>query len=263
MTERISTSEKYPGFPRLNHLKPEDFPKHILIVMDGNRHWGQEHEGNKLSGHTEGAKTAIKLMRSAMPLPGEILTFWGFSADNWKREQQEVNQLMNLISNTLTQNSEELLKNGIRFIHLGRKDRIPNNIAGNLSKLEDATKDNNGKILCAAIDFGGKDQEERLIKKAVSEAYQITKEQPKISKNEAIEIFNSDWINRSRDGKGLITPADLIIRPQHFRTSDIGWLNGPSTELYLRRDLKFPDMKPSDLEDGILQFTQDKQNFGA
>ena len=115
MTERDQREERYPGFPELNHLEPSQFPKHIFIVMDGNRHYGQEHFGEKLAGHAEGAKTALKIMRSALPLPVEVVTFWGFSADNWNREKEEVNKLMSIIVNTIDENSEELIEKDSEF----------------------------------------------------------------------------------------------------------------------------------------------------
>ena len=263
MTERDQAIERYPGFPELNDLEPHQFPKHIFIVMDGNRHYGQDHFGEKLAGHPEGAKTALNIMRSALPLPGEVLTFWGFSSDNWNREKKEVDQLMSLIGNTILENSDELIEKNVRFIHLGRKDRLPKSLGENMTELEHITKNNKGKILCAAIDYGGADQELRMHTKTAEEAVRLARENPDKTPQEISIFVNQYYIERNRDGNGLIPPADLIIRPQHTRTSDVGWINGPATELYFNPDLQFPDMKSKNLAEGILLYANDKQNMGA
>jgi undecaprenyl diphosphate synthase len=262
MSERIEGGERYPGFPDLGHLDPSDFPKHTVIIMDGNRHFGEEHFGDKLAGHAEGAKTAVKLLRAALPLPGEVLTFWGFAADNWRREETEVDQLMLLMTQTIQQNAAELQSLGIRFAHLGRKDRIPQTLAATIKDLEEATKDNDGKILCAAIDFGGTDQDILLNQQTARTAIQIARTMPHLTDEEIARTVDEEWLRQNRDTTGRIGPADLIIRPQHFRTSDIGWLNGPSTEICFFPDLQFPDMTPAHLEAAILQYTRDVQNHG-
>ena len=99
--------------------------------------------------------------------------------------------------------------------------------------------------------------------KTAKEAARIAREHPNLSAEEIALLVDSSWIEINRDGKGLIPPADLIIRPQHSRTSDVGWINGPTTELHLAPELQFPDMTPRDLAKGILLYAGDKQNKGA
>ncbi len=263
MAETLQKVERYPGFPNLNHLEPQDFPQHIAIIMDGNRHWGEEHVGDKFAGHPEGAQAALRLMRAALPLPGRVLTFWGFASDNWRRGETEVTQLMDIITTTIDDNSTELIEKGIRFVHIGRKDRIPKDLAESMSGLEEMTAENEGKIICAAIDFGGTDQEIRLNAQTARTAAQIARVFPHMSEEEIAASVDENWIMQNRDSSGVIPPANLIIRPQHYRTSDIGWINGPSTEVLFLPELQFPDMTPAHLEQGILQFARDKQNFGA
>lgn len=262
MSERVQGVERYQGFPNLNHLEPSDFPGHTVIVMDGNRHYGQEHFGDKLAGHPEGAKTAVKLLRASLPLPGRALTFWGFAADNWRRDTDEVDQLMTLMMSTVQQNAAELERLGIRFVHLGRKDRIPEDLATALREVEEATQGNNGKVLCAAIDFGGTDQDILLNQQTARTAIQIARTMPHLSDDEIAGTVDAEWLRQNRDPSGVLGPADLIIRPQHYRTSDIGWLNGPATEIFFLPDLQFPEMGPQHLEAAILQYTRDVQNHG-
>ncbi len=143
---------------------------------------------------------------------------------------------------------QELLEKNIKFIHLGRKDKIPESLKLNIEKLENITKDNTEKILSVAIDFGGEDQVLRMINKA-----------------KLLEVplpFDLKVLNLLKDGEGLVPPADLLIRTSgERRTSDIGWLNGAPTELYFLEKY-FPDIKTEDIYNAILDFSLRERRFG-
>ncbi|MBF8249966.1 MAG: hypothetical protein HW400_567 [Candidatus Levybacteria bacterium] len=238
----------FERFPQLKDIPKERFPNHVLIIPDGNGRWAKRINSVPLMGHRQGFKVLKEVLRNLQDLPIDIVSIWGFAADNWKRPEEEVVGLMKLFEQGLKDLLPDLIKNKSKFIHLGRKDRIPFSLKVALEKVEKATGNNRGKILCLAIDFGGEDQEIRIM--------QAIRNLPK-----NIDI-NSELVKKLRDGQGEILPADLIIRTSgENRTSDIGWL-GTNSEFYSISKL-LPDSNIEDFVKAILDYSKRERRFGA
>lgn len=240
----------FDRFPIVKTISKEKFPKHVVIIPDGNGRWAQQENKFVLHGHQKGAEVIKNILRDLGELDGiKIVTLWGFSADNWKRSEKEVKGLLFLIQKQIEETIAEVKERNNRFFHLGRKDRLPASLLEIITNAENETRGNPGQIICVAIDFGGEDQELRLIESArnISKETNITK-----------EVL---W--QLRDGHGLIPPADLLIRTAgEKRTSDIGWLNGAPTELYFIEKL-FPDVTTEDIVEAIVDFSKRDRRFGA
>ena len=236
-------------FPALQNIPTEKFPKHIFIIPDGNGRWAKQKGKHALEGHTKGAEITKKILHALSDLQEvSVVTLWGFSSDNWKRSKEEVHGLMFILKQKVKETLHEVATTGRRFIHLGRKDRIPKDLLKILEKAEEKTKNNMGQIIGLAIDFGGEDQAVRTIK--------LAKENPRVA-------ITKDSLWQFRDGKGIIKSADLLIRTSgEKRTSDIGWLNGAQTELYFI-DKYFPDITTSDIVDAIVAFSKRERRLGA
>jgi len=238
----------FKRFPELKKLPVEKFPNHILIIPDGNGRWAKRINSVPIVGHRQGFKVLKEVLEDLQELPIKIVTIWGFAADNWKRSEEEVTELMKLFEGGIKDLVPNLIKNESRFIHLGRKDRIPFSLKVGIEKAEKATRNNKGKILCLAIDFGGEDQEVRIMQAIRS-----------LPKNAEI---NSELVKKLRDGHGEIPPADLIIRTSgENRTSDIGWL-GTNSEFYSISKL-LPDAGIKDFVKAILDYSGRERRFGA
>jgi undecaprenyl diphosphate synthase len=238
----------FERFPELKKIPQEQFPNHVLIIPDGNGRWAKRINSIPIIGHRQGFNVLKEVLKDLQDLPINTVTIWGFAADNWKRSEAEVSQLMKLFEEGLKDLVPELLKNKSKFIHLGRKDRIPSSLQIAIKDAEKATRNNKGKVLCLAIDFGGEDQELRIMK-----------EIQKLPKGTDI---NSDLIKKLRDGKGEIPPADLIIRTSgENRTSDIGWL-GKNSEFYSVSKL-LPDATIGDFVKAIIDYTKRERRFGT
>lgn len=240
----------YTLFPKLNEIDSEKFPKHICIIPDGNRRWAELKGKPAVEGHRKGSEVINKILDDLSGLSEvKIITLWGFSADNWKRSTNETRGIFNLINIYLKNTLSKLKKLNARFVHIGRKDRLPKNLFSTIKHAEEETESNIRQIIALAIDFGGEDQELRIIDKAKS-----------LPKNTPI---NKDLLWKLRDGHGLIPPADLLIRSSgEIRTSDVGWLNGAPTELYFINKL-FPDVDTSDIIDAIIDFSKRERRMGA
>ncbi len=235
-------------FPLLKEIPEEKFPNHVLIIPDGNARFAKLIHNVPLIGHRKGAQVLKTVLKTLQDLPIRIVTIWGFATDNWKRSKQEVEGLMVIFKEALDEVLPELLQNKSRFIHLGRKDRIPKYLKKTIEKVEDLTKTNNNKILCIAIDFGGEDQTFRIM--------QAVRNLPKDSE------INLDVLRKLRDGHGEIPPADLIIRTSgEERTSDIGWL-AQNSEFYSIKKL-LPQTRINDFVDAIIDYSKRQRRFGG
>jgi undecaprenyl diphosphate synthase len=238
----------FERFPQLKKIAQEKFPNHILIIPDGNGRWAKKINSIPIIGHRQGFNVLKAILKDLQQLPVNIVTIWGFAADNWKRSKTEVKDLMNLFEEGLKDIVPILLKNNSKFIHLGRKDRIPFSLKKIIETTEKTTKRNTDKILCLAIDFGGEDQELRIMNK-------IRALSPNV-------VIDSELVNKLRDGQGEITPADLIIRTSgEQRTSDIGWL-GKNAEFYSISKL-LPDANIKDFVTAIINYSERDRRFGG
>lgn len=235
-------------FPELKKIPREKFPEHVLIIPDGNGRWANKFHYLPVIGHRNGYKVLKEIIRKMQELPIIILTVWAFSSDNWKRSKKEIYSLMQIFEQAVGEMEEELMQKKIRFIHLGRKDRIPKTLKKAIEKLESKTNKNKGLIFSLAIDFSGQDQELRMMETIHN-----------LPKNTKITL---DLVRKLRDANGEIPPSDLIIRTSgEQRTSDLGWLS-QNSEFYSISKL-LPDAKVNDFIEAIIDYSKRERRFGA
>jgi len=244
------TKSIFDEFPQLKTIPLEKFPGNIFIIPDGNGRWAKSKNLPVTAGHEAGYRVTEKILTALSHVPQiTAVGFWGFASDNWKRSTEEIRGLMHIFSFVLAKHIDSIKKRNGVFVHLGRKDRLPEKLIKQLQKAEADTAANSGQIVYVAIDFGGEDQMVRMLEQAktLSQSTEITKE--------------SLW--DLRDGKGKVRSADLLIRTSgEKRTSDVGWLNGASTELYFI-DKYFPDVTVGDIVDAIVDFSKRERRFGG
>ena len=249
LTKLYNTPSMTSGNQNISDLKniPEDkFPKHIFIIPDGNRRYAKKMGKSKYWGHTQGFKTAIKLLRFLRQYPVKTVSLWGFSSDNWKRDEKEISGLMKIFGLIIDKYLDEILKDKGRFIHLGRKDRLPKNLLKKIAYAENKTKENSERIVALALDFSGEDQNIRTLEKA-------KKIKGKVDEETLWEL---------RDSGGTVRSADLIFRTSETRTSDVGWINGKHTVLYFLPNKFFPETTEEDIANAIVYYASTKRNEG-
>ena len=235
-------------FPVLKEIPEEKFPKHVLIIPDGNGRWAKKMRQLPIFGHSKGMKVIREVLDSLKDLPVRITTVWGFSANNWRRQKDEVDSLMKLFESAIKENLPDLIENKTRFVHLGRKDRIPFSLRKMIEEAEKKTRYNINRIFCLAVDFGGEDQELRIMKKI-----------QKLSKSTNI---TPELVEELRDTGGLIPPADLIIRTSgEQRTSDLGWIER-NAEFYSVSKL-LPESGIKDFVEALIDYSRRERRFGA
>ena len=233
---------------RIDKLPKNKAPNHVLIIPDGNGRWAAKLDKDVSYGHKKGFEKVKKIIREMEKLPINILTLWAFSSDNWKRTKKETDSLMNIYEIGIYEAIPEMLEKNVRFICIGRRNRIPKSLIKAINIAEEKTKKLGPKTLCIAIDFSGQDQEIRMMEK--------TKLLPK---NKKIDLY---LITKLRDAEGLIPPADLVIRTSgEMRTSDLGWLVQNSEFYSIKKNL--PDTNAFDFLKAIEDYTKRERRFGA
>lgn len=238
----------FEQFPKLKTISIDQFPQHVHIIPDGNGRWASKFHKFPIFGHNKGTQVLKKIIRALDKLPIDTVSVWGFSADNWKRPSDEIKGLMVIFEKTVKEMQDELIEKETRFFHLGRKDRIPESLKKILEETEEMTKDLKKKKFVVAIDFGGVDQEIRIMKQ-IQNLPQDTE-------------INLELLNKLRDGQGQIKPADLIIRTSgENRTSDLGWI-AQNAEFYSIKKL-LPDSDMNDFIEALVDYSKRERRFGG
>ncbi len=221
------------------------FPKHLVIIPDGNRRWAKERFFPTLEGHRVGIVKRFKGISDFFyTSPIQVLTLWCFSTENWNREKYEVDYLMDLFIESIEQFEKDYEKHGVVFRHLGRKTHLPEKVLKKISELENRTKCNGGKTICLAIDYGGQDEIVRAIQNISN------------SKDISIENFGDHL-----DTKGLPEPDFIVRTSGEQRLSGIFPWQGVYAELYFT-EKHFPDFDRDELFKALCEFQDRKRRFG-
>jgi undecaprenyl diphosphate synthase len=224
------------------------YPKHLVIIPDGNRRWAKEKGLPSIMGHDKGRERIGEILELLKDSQVQVLTVWAFSTENWKREESEVKYLMDMLGEILKEHRKTCLDNKIVFRHLGRKTKLDPKLLSAMDDLERETAKflNEEKIkrLNIAVDYGGRDEIVRAVNKI--ESGTITEEE----------------FEKYLDTAGIPDP-DLIIRTSgEMRLSGILPWQSTYAELYFTQK-HFPDFDKVELDLAMQDFSNRKRRFGA
>lgn len=138
------------------NLKPEKLPIHVAIIMDGNGRWAKKRGLPRVKGHEKGARTLRKIVELAAKIGIKYLTAFAFSKENWKRPQEEIDFLMNLLRRYLKNEVPTLIKNHIKLQVAGDVEELPEDIQSKIREAEQATKEGTRLNLILAVNYGGR-----------------------------------------------------------------------------------------------------------
>jgi undecaprenyl diphosphate synthase len=222
---------------------------HVAIIPDGNRRWTREHGLTEAEGHKKGAETSIRVARYLRNIGVHTFTLWGFSRENWQRQKTEVLSLFSLVK-ILESYVEEAVRNDVRIIHLGSKDRLPTSLLNRIKKAEEETAHLEKHVLNIAFDYGGRDEIVRAIKKMDASTINIS---------ELTEKNIGQFLDTSTQP---YPDPDLIIRTSgEKRTSGLlPWQTVYSELIFL--DKYYPDLTEDDIQQAIDEFMKRKRRFG-
>lgn len=228
-------------------------PKHIAIIMDGNRRWAKERNLETRLGHKEGAETLKKIAKYANKIGIQYLTVYAFSTENWKRTKEEVGALMGLLQMYVSDflNDKEL--ENIKINILGDVSKLEHGLQKSIQKAIDRTKDYTGMTLNVAFNYGGRDEITKAVQKIAT----------KVQNNEmAIQDIDEQYVSDNLYTKGQLEPDLLIRTGGEQRVSNFLLWQLAYTE-FLFIDKYWPDFSEEDLEEAIKVFEQRNRKFGA
>lgn len=234
-------------------ITPQQLPRHIAIIMDGNGRWAQRHGLPRPLGHSEGAKAAERIAKHCVDLGIEVLTLYSFSLDNWKRPIAEINALMGLYQQYLADMRPALIRQDVKVIHLGRKDRLPDPVKQELERTIQATSSNKGMTLALALNYGGRAEIVDAVRSIVTKA---------IKGQLTVDQIDQACISRHLYTAGLPDPDLLIRTANELRISDFLLWQISYSEFYVTPTL-WPDFDETALEQALIAFANRDRRFGG
>lgn len=221
----------------LQDIDETRLPKHIAIIMDGNRTWARNKGLDPKLGHKEGAKTLEKIVRYANKIGIKYLTVYAFSTENWNRTKEEVGALMLLLGTYLDDFSKRADTENVKIRMLGDISALPNNLQSSINKAIERTKDNTGIVFNVAFNYGGRAELVMATKKIA--------EQVKEGKIKLDEI-TEETISNNIYTAGQPDPELLIRTSGQIRTSGfLVWQTIYSEFVFLNKN--WPDFNEEDL----------------
>ena len=226
-------------------------PNHIAVVLDGNGRWARSRGLPATRGHEVASERVKSIIEASRDLGVHTLSLWGFSTENWKRPPKEVHKIFSIIKNSIIEELDNAEKEGVRLIHIGRKEKLPKDVLKWIVKAEEETKNNKKYILNLIVDYGGRDEIIRAVKKIIDDEVPSTK-------------INEQLFSSYLDTTGQPYPnPDLFIRTSgEQRTSGFMPWQMVYSEFYFEPD-HLPDMTPEKLKMAILDYSRRRRRFGA
>ena len=239
----------------MNNIKKNSFSfaKHVGIIMDGNRRWAKLNGLKSIEGHKKGAINVKEIIKIAISCKIKYLTLFAFSSENWKRTNDEIQDLIGLLRFFLKKQINELLKNDISLKILGEISLFPDDIINDLNKLTEASEKKKTLCLIIAINYGSRQEITNSVKKI---AHDI------VSEKITINDINEKKISDNLYTKGVPDP-DLIIRTGgDCRLSNfLLWQSAYSELIFVKK--YWPDFSQDDFLSAINEFNKRERRFGG
>ena len=228
-------------------------PQHVAIILDGNGRWAAANGKRRSQGHRAGADN-VETIGDAMIERGiPYLTVYAFSTENWNRSQEEVSYLMGLMKQYLIRNKKDALRKGIRIRVLGDRSRLSPELQRLIAVMDEATAVMKNLSLQFAINYGGRDEIVRAVRKIATEAARGDLKPDEID----AKVFASYL-----DTAGLPDP-DLMIRTSgEQRISNFLLWQLAYSEFYFTPQY-WPDFTPEDLEEALQSYAARERRFGG
>ncbi len=228
-------------------------PQHIALILDGNGRWAKKRGLPRTAGHRQGCITVEKTVEDAARLGVRYLTVYGFSTENWKRSAEEVGALMQLFRYYMKRLLKVAKANNVRVKMIGDRTRFDKDIIEGIGRLESETAGNTGMTFVIAVNYGGRDEITRAVRRMMEAARAGT-----LSAEEVTEETVASYL----DTAGIPDP-DLLIRTSgELRLSNYLLWQLAYSEIYIT-DCLWPDFNREELIRAIRQYDQRDRRFGG
>ena len=228
-------------------------PEHIAIIMDGNGRWAIKKGLPRTYGHQRGVSVLKEILKASKKLGCKVLTVYAFSTENWTRPTKEVDFLINLFSEVLRNEIEEIHEESTKIKFIGDLTPFPKNLREIISSSESLTKNNNKFLFNVCVNYGGRQE---IVKVAKELALKSSSGEIKPSEvNE--ELFNSELLTR-----GIKDPELLIRTSGEKRISNFLLWQLAYSEIYIS-DVMWPDFNESEFLKAIIDYQSRNRRFGG
>lgn len=239
----------------------ENVPAHIGIIMDGNGRWAVQKKLPRTMGHKEGVAVARRIILAASQCGVKYVTLYTFSTENWKRAQDEVGFLFNLLIEHLHTELDMYTKNSIRVCHAGDFDGLPKSVQKELIAVERDTSSFTGLTVTLAVNYGGRDEIMRSARRASSYVLETSSGLSDLTHSFS-EAFNEKNFQRFCDVPDL-PDMDLLIRTGgEKRLSNFMLWQSAYAELIFS-DVLWPDYTEQYFFNDIADFQKRNRRFGG
>ena len=224
-------------------------PKHIGIILDGNRRWARAKGLSTFEGHRKGYENIAKITKYAFKRGVEVVTVYAFSTENWNRDKKEIEYLISLFRLLVNKEVNNLAKEGIRVNFFGRLEDFDKDLQKSILKAKEKTKNGTNGTLNICLSYGGRDELVRAFKKIISQGIVADK-------------INEELVSKNLDSVGIDDP-DMIIRTSGEQRLS-GFLTWQSvySELYFPKK-EWPAFDTADLDEAIEEYSKRQRRFGA
>ena len=234
-------------------LDPTRIPAHVAIIMDGNGRWARAHGHDRSAGHTQGYHTLKEIVFAADALGVKYLTVYGFSSENWRRPQQEVGGLMELMAYAMQAEIDELVERGIRVRVSGRLDALPRDLQQVFADAMHRTEDFTRITFNLAINYGGRAEVVDAGKSVLQ----------RVQNGElSVEDIDEQLISDSMYNPGMPDPDLLIRTAGEMRLSNFLLWETAYSEIYVTQ-VCWPDFRTDQLIAAIQDYQKRVRRFGA
>jgi undecaprenyl diphosphate synthase len=229
-------------------LAPDDLPRHVAIIMDGNRRWARLHDLPELDGHAAGVEAIRELLRHAVRRGVPVLTLYAFSRENWARSDEEVMGLFGLLEGAIRSETDELRRQGVRIRLLGRLDELPAETRTSIGEALAATEEGSRLLLNIAFNYAGRTELVDAVRRIAASGA-------------APEAIDEAAIGAALYTAGLPDP-DLVIRTGgEQRLSNFLIWQSAYAEFYFCETL-WPDFGPEAFDEALGEFARRQRRFG-
>lgn len=230
----------------IKKIPQSKIPKHIAIIMDGNRRWAARHNYPSFYGHKKGVETVKKIVKASKNVGIKYLTLYAFSTENWSRDKKEVSYLTKLLKKAIKDYVDELKENDISLKISGRTEKFGKTLSEDIKRSVDYLSDCSSMVLNLCLNYGGRFEIVDAVNKCIEEG---------------LDSVSEDDIKRRLYTYPLPDP-DLIIRTSgEMRLSNFLIWQSAYSEFYITQTL-WPDFVEKDLYEAIVDYSKRERRLG-
>ncbi len=223
-------------------------PVHVAIIMDGNGRWAEKQGLPRLAGHQVGVDRIQNVLETLSEKGVKYVTLYAFSTENWNRPTEEVEGILDILSDALRHQTQALHEQNVRIVHIGKADRLSRELREAVDYAQKLTLDNDGITLNVAFDYGGRDEILEAVRQIIRDGLAAEEVDEKLFSKYLFTAHSPD--------------PDLIIRTGgELRISNFLLWQSAYSEYYHTPTL-WPDLDSAELEMAIKAFSNRQRRFG-